>query len=94
MGEKACLFFSGSREGTWHISYEDGTCIEQDHFVIPCSLVGYIEMKCQTPQEDGEKSIEEKWQYCNWHFDKNRYCPIEIDGKWGFIDCFFNIPSK
>lgn len=91
MGEKACLFFSGSREGTWHISYEDGTCIEQDHFVIPCSLVGYIEMKCQTPQEDGEKSIEEKWQYCNWHFDKNRYCPIEIDGKWGFIDCFFNI---
>ena len=91
MGEKACLFFSGSREGTWHISYEDGTCIEQDHFVIPCSLVGYIEMRCQTPQEDGEKSIEEKWQYCNWHFDKNRYCPIEIDGKWGFIDCFFNI---
>lgn len=91
MEKKACVYFGGRKEGNWFFSYEDGSKIERDTFVIPCSLVGYIEMKCQTPEEDEEKDIEDQWQFCHWDFTLERYCPIKIGDKWGFVDCYFNI---
>ncbi|WP_231557029.1 DEAD/DEAH box helicase [Prevotella pectinovora] len=94
MGNKACLYFNGSKGGGWMFHFEDGTSIEKDSFVIPCTLVGYIEMKCQSHIEDEEKEVEDKWLNASWDFTEKKYCPIKINGKWGFIDCYFNIVFK
>jgi len=94
MSEKACIYFNGSKDGHWIFFFEDGSQLESDAFIIPCALVGYLEMKCQSPEEDEEKSLEDKWLLSYWNFTEDRYCPIKIGDKWGFIDCFFNIVCK
>lgn len=55
----------------WVFIYEDGTTASFERFPIPCELVG-------NTTDEGLNSF--------WDFTKESYCPIKINGKWGFID--------
>ena len=91
MSLKKCISFNGCKEGEWTFVYDDGSVLKRESFIIPCSLVGYIEMKSQSHIEEAISRIEDIWQYCSWNFLDKEYCPIKIGEKWGFIDSFFNI---
>lgn len=94
MNIKECKYFNGSKDGTWTFVFADGTVTERDSFIIPCTLVGYIEMSSQSPEEDANSSIEDIWRHASWDFSTKKYCPIKIEDKWGFIDSSFNLVCK
>lgn len=57
--------------GKWVFEYEDKSVSLADEFPIKCTLVG-------------EYIVGMGNMY--WDFTTEKYCPIEVNGKWGFID--------
>lgn len=60
----------------WVFVYDDGSVKFCDVFPINCSFVG-------------EFIVDMGNMY--WDFQKEEYCPFELNGKWGFIDRNFRI---
>lgn len=60
----------------WVFVYDDGSVQLRDEFPINCTLVG-------------EFIVDIGNMY--WDFQKEKYCPFELNGKWGFIDSDFKI---
>lgn len=60
----------------WYIEYENSQIKEFDSFPIECEFVGET-------INDNENSY--------WDFQSEKYCPIRINGCWGFIDDGLNV---
>lgn len=63
----------------WYIEYENSQINEFDSFPIKCEFIG------ETINDD-ENSY--------WDFQSEKYCPIRINGRWGFIDDGLNVICK
>lgn len=88
MVNKSCISFEKERGTQWIFKYDDGSIEMNNSFPIRCALVGNIMF---SEDRETDSVIEDTWTKIGWDFSLDRFCPIKINGKWGFINNDFNI---